>query len=235
MSSPAVGFTRWLAPAGVPFAWRQLCFDRNRLLAATCGIILAVTSILFQTGAYNALFAGRRHAIPRAECRPGDAQRRLQIRSCARAFFARPHCAGPRRSGGGKRGGVRAAVGLWRIPETGAIDQMLIFGVEPPRPLSSCRNCAKTRRWLTLPTTCSTTASRCRSSATSRGGWPRRAVSRGDQRASLRSARAFPARDFLHRQRPGHRAEGRLRPGFRRAARICGIARADPAPSWRPA
>jgi hypothetical protein len=52
------GLGRWLAPAGVPFAWRQLCFDRNRLLAATCGIILAVTSILFQTGANNALFAG---------------------------------------------------------------------------------------------------------------------------------------------------------------------------------
>ncbi len=52
------GLGRWLAPAGVPFAWRQLCFDRNRILAATCGIILAVTSILFQTGAYNALFAG---------------------------------------------------------------------------------------------------------------------------------------------------------------------------------
>ena len=49
------GLARWLAPAGIPFAWRQLCFDRNRLLAATCGIILAVTSILFQTGAYNAL------------------------------------------------------------------------------------------------------------------------------------------------------------------------------------
>ena len=52
------GLARWLAPAGIPFAWRQLCFDRSRLLAATCGIILAVTSILFQTGAYNALFAG---------------------------------------------------------------------------------------------------------------------------------------------------------------------------------
>src|SRR5215469_10138690 len=45
-----------VAPGGVPVAWRQLRFDSNRLIAATAGIALAVTAILFQTGAYNALF-----------------------------------------------------------------------------------------------------------------------------------------------------------------------------------
>jgi putative ABC transport system permease protein len=128
------GFQRgvgWFAPAGIPFAWRQLCFDRTRLLAATCGIILAVTSILFQTGAFNALFAGvaTQYLALNADLVmhnidykyvvvhvPFTRDRIAQVLGDADVLEAE---------------GVRAAIGLWRIPETGAIDQMLIFGIEP--------------------------------------------------------------------------------------------------------
>jgi putative ABC transport system permease protein len=49
--------------------------------------------------------------------------------------------------------GVRAAVGLWRVPGTGAIDQILIFGVEPSGTAFNLPGLKLNRPWLALPTT----------------------------------------------------------------------------------
>jgi putative ABC transport system permease protein len=49
--------------------------------------------------------------------------------------------------------GVRAAIGLWRIPETGAIDQMLIFGVEPSGTAFNLPGLKHNLAWLAVPTT----------------------------------------------------------------------------------
>lgn len=147
------GLARWLAPAGVPFAWRQLCFDRNRLLAATCGIILAVTSILFQTGAFNALFAGVavQYLALNADLVMHSADYKYVV---VHAPFSRDRVAAVQ----GDRDvlsaeGVRAAVGLWRIPETGAIDQMLIFGIDPAGTAFDLPELRENRAWLSAPTT----------------------------------------------------------------------------------
>lgn len=145
--------SRWLAPAGVPFAWRQLCFDRNRLLAATCGIILAVTSILFQTGAFNALFAGVavQYLALNADLVMHSADYKYVV---VHSPFSRDRIAqalGDPEVASAE--GVRAAVGLWRIPETGAIDQMLIFGIEPAATAFNLPRVTRNRRWLSLPTT----------------------------------------------------------------------------------
>lgn len=144
---------RWLAPAGVPFAWRQLCFDRNRLLAATCGIILAVTSILFQTGAFNALFAGVavQYLALNADLVMHSADYKYVV---VHSPFSRDRIAqalGDPDVLGAE--GVRAAVGLWRIPETGAIDQMLIFGIDPAGTAFRLPELAQNRRWLSIPNT----------------------------------------------------------------------------------
>ena len=147
------GFGRWLAPAGVPFAWRQLCFDRNRLLAATCGIILAVTSILFQTGAYNALFAGvaTQYLALNADLVMHSADYKYVVvhapfpRDRIAAVLADPDVESAE--------GVRAAVGLWRVPETGAIDQILVFGLEPSGTAFNLPELKLNRLWLALPTT----------------------------------------------------------------------------------
>ena len=147
------GLGRWLAPAGVPFAWRQLCFDRNRLLAATCGIILAVTSILFQTGAYNALFAGvaTQYLALNADLVMHSADYKYVVvhapfpRDRIAAVLADPDVESAE--------GVRAAVGLWRVPGTGAIDQILIFGLEPSGTAFNLPGLKLNRPWLALPTT----------------------------------------------------------------------------------
>jgi putative ABC transport system permease protein len=147
------GLGRWFAPAGVPFAWRQLCFDRNRLLAATCGIILAVTSILFQTGAYNALFAGvaTQYLALNADLVMHSADYKYVVvhapfpRDRIAAVLAEPDVESAE--------GVRAAVGLWRVPGTGAIDQILIFGVEPSGTAFNLPGLKLNRPWLALPTT----------------------------------------------------------------------------------
>ena len=143
----------WLAPAGIPFAWRQLCFDRNRLLAATCGIILAVTSILFQTGAFNALFAGvaTQYLALDADLVMHSANYKYVVvhapfsRERIAAVLGDPEVASAE--------GIRAAVGLWRVPETGAIDQMLIFGIEPSGTAFALPGLQANRRWLAIPTT----------------------------------------------------------------------------------
>jgi putative ABC transport system permease protein len=44
------------APGGVFLAWAQLRFERRRLLAALCGIVIVTMSTLFQTGVYRAFF-----------------------------------------------------------------------------------------------------------------------------------------------------------------------------------
>lgn len=145
--------SRWLAPAGVPFAWRQLCFDRNRLLAATCGIILAVTSILFQTGAFNALFAGvaTQYLALNADLVMHSADYKYVVvhapfpRDRIAAALADPDVA--------QAEGVRAAIGLWRLPETGAIDQMLVFGIEPSATAFELPEVQAARRWLSAPDT----------------------------------------------------------------------------------
>ncbi|HEY0791553.1 MAG TPA: ABC transporter permease DevC [Chthoniobacterales bacterium] len=147
------GLARWIAPAGIHFAWRQLCFDRTRLLAATCGIILAVTSILFQTGAFNALFAGvaTQYLALNADLVMHSANYKYVVvhapfsRDRIAAVLGEPDVADAE--------GVRAAVGLWRVPETGSIDQMLIFGVEPSGTAFNLPGLAFNRPWLTVPTT----------------------------------------------------------------------------------
>ena len=144
---------RWLAPAGIPFAWRQLCFDRNRLLAATCGIILGVTSILFQTGAYNALFAGVaiQYLALNADLVMHSADYKYVV---VHAPFPRDRIATVLADRAVQSAeGVRAAVGLWRVPETGAIDQILIFGLEPSGTAFNLPGLYLNRAWLALPTT----------------------------------------------------------------------------------
>jgi putative ABC transport system permease protein len=147
------GLAHWFTPAGIPFAWRQLCFDRNRLLAATCGIILAVTSILFQTGAYNALFAGvaTQYLALNADLVMHSADYKYVVvhapfpQGRIAAVLADPDVESAE--------GVRAAVGLWRIPETGTIDQILIFGLEPSGTAFNLTELKLNRAWLALPTT----------------------------------------------------------------------------------
>ena len=122
---------RWISPAGVPFAWRQLCFDRNRLLAATCGIVLAVTSILFQTGAFNALFAGvaTQYLALNADLVIHSADYKYVV---VHSPFSRDRIAlalGDPDVLDAE--GLQAAIALWRVPGTGAIDQVLIFGGAP--------------------------------------------------------------------------------------------------------
>ncbi len=144
---------RWLAPAGIPFAWRQLCFDRNRLLAATCGIILAVTSILFQTGAFNALFAGvaTQYLALNADLVMHSANYKYVV---VHAPFPRARLAEVLGDPGvASAEGVRVAVGLWRLPETGAIDQMLVFGIEPAGTAFNLPEVRRNRRWLAIPNT----------------------------------------------------------------------------------
>ncbi|MBV9674305.1 MAG: FtsX-like permease family protein [Verrucomicrobia bacterium] len=147
------GIARWITPAGVPFAWRQLCFDRNRLLAATCGIILAVTSILFQTGAYNALFASvaTQYLALNADLVMHSANYKYVV---VHAPFSRDRIAAVLADPDVESAeGVRAAVGLWRSPETGEIDQMLVFGVEPSGTAFNLSGLQVNRLWLGLPTT----------------------------------------------------------------------------------
>ena len=144
---------RWFAPAGIAFAWRQLCFDRTRLLAATCGIILAVTSILFQTGAFNALFAGvaTQYLALNADLVMHSADYKYVV---VHAPFSRDRIAVVLGDPAVESAeGVRAAVGLWRIPETGAIDQMLIFGIEPAATAFDLPEVRRSRPWLAIPTT----------------------------------------------------------------------------------
>src|SRR5687767_5328688 len=43
-------------PLGIPLAWRQLVSEPKRFLAATAGITVAVTMMLFQLGLFDALF-----------------------------------------------------------------------------------------------------------------------------------------------------------------------------------
>ena len=153
MKRIADGLGRWVAPAGVPFAWRQLCFDRNRLLAATCGIILAVTSILFQTGAYNALFAGvaTQYLALNADLVMHSADYKYVV---VHAPFPRDRIAAVQADPDVESAeGVRAAVGLWRVPGTGAIDQILIFGLEPSGTAFNLPGLKLNRPWLALPTT----------------------------------------------------------------------------------
>jgi putative ABC transport system permease protein len=144
---------RWFAPAGVPFAWRQLCFDRGRLFAAVCGIILAVTSILFQTGAYNALFAGvaTQYLALNADLVMHSANYKYVV---VHAPFPRDRIAEALADPAVENAeGVRVALGLWRIPETGAINQMLVFGVEPSGTAFDLPELKENHAWLAVPTT----------------------------------------------------------------------------------
>jgi putative ABC transport system permease protein len=153
MTQVAARLRRWLAPAGVPFAWRQLCFDRNRLLAATCGIVLAVTSILFQTGAFNALFAGvaTQYLALNADLVIHSADYKYVV---VHAPFSRDYLAAVLADPEVKEvEGLRAAVALWRVPETGEIDQVLVFGLEPSGDAFHLPEFQKQKSWLALPTT----------------------------------------------------------------------------------
>ena len=153
MSRWPVKLRRWLSPAGVPFAWRQLRFDRNRLLAATSGIILAVTSILFQTGAFNALFAGvaTQYLALNADLVMHSADYKYVV---VHAPFSRDKIASVLGDPDVKEAeGLQAGIALWRVPETGAIDQVLIFGVEPSGTAFRLPDFQRQIEWLSLPTT----------------------------------------------------------------------------------
>lgn len=200
---------RWLAPAGIPFAWRQLCFDRNRLLAATCGIILAVTSILFQTGAYNALFAGvaTQYLALNADLVMHSADYKYVV---VHAPFSQDRIAAVLADPAVESAeGVRAAVGLWRIPETGAIDQILIFGLESSGTAFNLPELKLNRAWLALPTTVLYDHFSLAQFGDIEGRVSRQeACPSRDQRTALRGARAFPTRHLFHREWSGVHAEG---------------------------
>jgi putative ABC transport system permease protein len=48
---------RWLAPLGIPLAWRQLADEKKRLFAALFGVIFGVMLMLFQLGLYHGIMA----------------------------------------------------------------------------------------------------------------------------------------------------------------------------------
>jgi putative ABC transport system permease protein len=146
------GLANWLAPAGVPIAWRQLRYDRNRLIAATAGIAFAVTASLFQTGAYNALFDS-------IAVQYGAFDADLLIHSAnfrdivVHSLFQRDLLARARADPDvATTEGVTSSVALWRLPD-GGIDQVLVFGIDPPGTAFSNPEIMRERRWLALPDT----------------------------------------------------------------------------------
>ena len=146
------GAARWLAPAGVPIAWQQLRFDRNRLIAGIAGIALAVTAILFQTGSYNALFDG-------IALQYGAFDADLVIHSAnfrdlvVHALFSRDFLAAARADPEvAATEGVTSGVTLWRLPD-GSLDQVLVFGIDPAGTAFNIPQIRQQRRWLALPDT----------------------------------------------------------------------------------
>lgn len=47
--------SNWLAPAGIPLAWRQLTHEKRRLTTAIGGITFGILLMLFQLGLYNGI------------------------------------------------------------------------------------------------------------------------------------------------------------------------------------
>ena len=143
---------RGLAPAGVPLAWRQLRYDRNRLIAATAGIALAATAILFQTGTYNALFDG-------VALQYGSLAEDLVIHSAnfrdlvVHKMFSRSRLMAVRADPDVMTTeGVTSNIALWRLP-TGGIDQVLVFGIDPSGTAFDNDEIRAERAWLALPDT----------------------------------------------------------------------------------
>jgi putative ABC transport system permease protein len=144
------GIARWFAPAGVPIAWRQLRYDRNRLIAATAGIALAVTAILFQTGAYNALFDG-------VALQYGALDTDLVVHSgnfrdlVVHSLFSRDRLIAARADTEvAATEGVVSNVALWRLPN-GGVDQVLVFGIDPAGTAFGNPEIRRQQRWLALP------------------------------------------------------------------------------------
>lgn len=124
------GVARWFAPAGVPIAWRQLLYDRNRLIAAVAGIALAVTAILFQTGAYNALFdsVALQYGALNADLVVHSTNFRDLV---VHSLFSRDRLIAARSDPDvTATEGVTSNVALWRLPN-GNVDQVLVFGIDP--------------------------------------------------------------------------------------------------------
>ncbi len=144
------GLSHWLAPAGVPIAWRQLRYDRNRLIAATAGIGFAVTAILFQTGAYNALFdsiAVQYGAFDTDLVIHSANFRDIVVHSPFQRDLLAAASADPDIANGE---GVASSVALWRLPD-GGIDQVLVFGIDPPGTAFINPEIKSESRWLALP------------------------------------------------------------------------------------
>lgn len=140
----------WLAPAGVPVAWRQLRHDRNRLIAASAGIAFAVCAILFQTGAYNALFDS-------VAIQYGAFDTDLVIHSAnfrdlvVQDLFSRDLFIAARAdSDVAATEGVISAVALWRLPD-GRIDRVLVFGIDPAGNAFLNPEIRRQQNWLALP------------------------------------------------------------------------------------
>ena len=45
----------YIAPVGIPLAWKQLAADRKRLATAIIGVTFGIMLMLFQLGLYNAI------------------------------------------------------------------------------------------------------------------------------------------------------------------------------------
>lgn len=143
---------RWFAPAGVPVAWRQLLHDSNRLMAAVAGIALAVTAILFQTGAYNALFDGVALQLDAL-----DADLVIHSRNfrdlVVHSLFAHDRLVAARADPDvAQTEGVMSDVALWRLPN-GSVDQVLVFGIDPAGTAFNVAEIARQKHWLALPDT----------------------------------------------------------------------------------
>jgi putative ABC transport system permease protein len=131
MSQPGASlWSRW-CPLGRPFAWLQLTTDRRRFAAAVAGITVAVIMEMFQLGLLRALLEGAVvvHRNLRADlvmvsrqydfiaANQGFTERRLQQ---ARALDEVTGVAV-----------LYAQQGLWRNPETGKHQQLLVLGLRP--------------------------------------------------------------------------------------------------------
>ena len=118
-------------PLGRPFAWLQLQSDRRRLAAAVAGIAFAVIMVMFQLGLHEALLNGAIvvHRHLRAD---------LVLISRQYDFIAQNHPFTERRLQQARAldevesvAALHAQQGLWRNPETGRHQLILVLGLRP--------------------------------------------------------------------------------------------------------
>lgn len=135
--SPAAArlWLRWF-PLGRPFAWLQLLSDRRRLAAAVAGITVAVIMEMFQLGLLRALLEGSVvvHRHLRADL--AMVSRQYDFIAANQGFTARRLQQARALEEVTGVASLLAQQGLWRNPETGRLQQILILGLHPDeRPL----------------------------------------------------------------------------------------------------